>query len=82
MGCVCRAGPDSGVFSSSPTASPQQNINNHDMLDVLVEQPAGSGGRELSGCHFCMPQSRSINIQPIAMESLACTLQICVSKKS
>lgn len=46
MGCVCRAGPDSGVFSSSPTASPQQNINNHDMLDVLVEQPGRGGGRE------------------------------------
>lgn len=32
------------VYSSSPTASPQQNINNHDMLDVLVEQPGRGGG--------------------------------------
>ena len=46
MRCICRAGPDSGVFSSTPPASLQQNINNHDMLDLLVEQPGGGGGRE------------------------------------
>ena len=46
MRCICRAGPDSGVFSSTPPASLQQNINNHDMVDVLVEQPGGGGGRE------------------------------------
>ena len=57
MGCVCRAGPDSGVFSSSPTASPRQNRNNHDVLDVLVEQPGGGGGREQRLSPLCASKS-------------------------
>ena len=57
MGCVCRAVPDSGVFSSSPTASPQQNRNNHVMLDVLVEQPGEGGGREQRLSLLCASKS-------------------------
>lgn len=57
MGCVCRAVPDSGVFSSSPTASPQENRNNHVMLDVLVEQPGGGGGREQRLSLLCASKS-------------------------
>lgn len=56
MGCVCRAGPASGVFSFQPHQAPQQNINNHDMLDVLVEQPGRGGGR--AAAVTCMPQSQ------------------------